>query len=145
MSFDRFVDTKCPRECAACPQCEALNWVLGPHPYLMDYGGDEAVKCWKCSKVFWANEYFQDTYGDNLDDARIVKGIPDPVIPQIVLETLVDLAIAQRDALLSSMGDDPQDELLDYIKHIEDCANYVKELLKEGRIPVAEIPSDVPF
>lgn len=146
MSFDHFVDTKCPRECAICPQCESINWVLGPHPYLMDYTGDESVECWRCSNIFWTNDYYKDTYGDNLDDTTPVKGVPDPVIPRNVLETLVDLAQAQRDQLVRQLQEtEDDDSLMEYIRHVEDCANYVKTLLQEGRLTEAEVPRDLPF
>ncbi len=147
MSIEYECDTEVAAELHQCPKCKGINWADGMHPFIVELTGAEAVRCWRCKHLFWGNEYHKETYGGNIKEAKMEDGVPDPMIPTEILETLTDVATSEMNSLTMAIKkeDTEYDEIVQQLRHLEYCVNYMKRLLVEGETKPFPLSSEAPF
>ena len=134
-----------PYECKYCDNCGAINWYAGQNPSPGVQFDTEAIQCWKCGDVFWVDESYAASYLGNFVNASICHGQVDPSIPNEVLETVLDAAEEQFEAIkgrIRTKEDDPA--LVEMVTEIRLSINYIKTLLNEGEIPEYNPPKREP-
>jgi len=133
-----------PYECRECPDCCAMNWIVGFYPG-QQHQEVEIIKCWKCGEMYWIDPLVEERLCGNIVNATICDSVPDPMIPKAVLEMLVDAATEQYEDLkvgVRSEEDDP--DLLETIYNIGQAIDHVKQILREGKLPLYKPPEKAP-